>query len=158
MIAGSALYGRLGRFAIVGAIATLSYTVMAWIFTVAMGISGMLASFIAYGLASVLSYCGQRWITFRSDRPHGDALPRFGSVALVGYTVALALPLCLTDWLGANPAIAIIATALIVPVINYVGLDRLVFPPTGNVDRSTPSTGQDHEGGLMRAPLRRVDP
>lgn len=115
------------RFVLVGLAATLCYAVLAWTSTTRLGLPPPVASLASYAAAAVLSYLGHRHLTFRSRRPHGEAVPRFAGISVAGYGVAFLAPWLLTDRIGAHPGIAIAVTCAVVPVLTYVGLGRLVF-------------------------------
>jgi putative flippase GtrA len=113
--------------AVVGGTTTLTYAVLAWALTERMPGPAWLASVTAYSVASILSYAGHRRLTFRSRQPHTHEAPRFIALAVVGYGTAATTPLVMTDMLNANPLFAIVATCLIIPVLNTWALSRLVF-------------------------------
>jgi putative flippase GtrA len=115
------------RFGVVGIAATITYAALAWIATVWLALPAGPSSLAAYGAGSLVSYFGHRAVTFRSERPHREALPRFLGVTVVGYAVSLLIPLLLTDVLGLHPGISIAATCVAIPVLSYLGLSRLVF-------------------------------
>jgi putative flippase GtrA len=118
---------RFLRFAVVGGAATVVYAVLAWALTLWLGMPAVPASVASYGFAALVSYFGHRRLTFRSDRPHGEAVSRFLGVTATGYVVSLVAPLLLTDLLDLHAAISIATTCIVVPLLNYVGLSRLVF-------------------------------
>jgi putative flippase GtrA len=120
------------RFALVGAAATTLYAGLAWAGTEGLGLPSPLASIAAYALTALLSYAGHRSMTFASSRPHGEAAPRFGGIAVFGYVVALAAPWLLTEKLGAPSHAAILTTCVLVPIVNYASLAR-VFAPASPV-------------------------
>lgn len=115
------------RFAIVGSLATVVYAALAWAGIVWLGAPAAPASLASYAVAAFVSYFGHRWVTFRSTRPHGHAVPRFLGVTAGGYGVSLVVPFFLTDLLGLNVAISIAATCIAIPLLNYFGQSRLVF-------------------------------
>lgn len=118
---------RMTMFAIVGAAATASYVVLALVLTSLYPAAAILDSVIAYTLASIVSYCGHRWITFGSARPHAEAVPRFAAVTSIGYAITAAMPLVVIDWLGLDGRLSVAAVCVLVPLVTYVGLDRLVY-------------------------------
>lgn len=118
---------QLGAFGVVGLAATLCYAVLAIVFERGAGLAPVAASFAAYGCASLISYGGHRRLTFASSRPHAEAVPRFALLTLLGVAVALAAPQILTVRLGLPSLIAVAATCIAVPLLSYLGLDRLVF-------------------------------
>ena len=122
--------GPFLRFVIVGGLVTAIYAVLAWTLGVQLGVPAVPASLASYATASVASYFGHRWITFRSDRPHGEAVSRFVGVTATGYAVSVVVPLVLTDLLGLHAGISIATTCIAVPLLNYAGLTRLVFATT----------------------------
>jgi putative flippase GtrA len=127
--AGSSEPARISRFALVGVVSTLLYA---------------LGSLVAYVLAGVFSYTAHRSFTFRSDRSHREAAPRFIGLSLVGYGIATAAPLLLTDWAGLPNVFAVALTSLVVPALNFVLMRAMVFVrPSGQVESQVIGTGHD---------------
>lgn len=118
--------GRLLRFGSVGLVATGLYAGLAAAFAV-VGLAAVPASLTAYALAGVFSYLGQRHLTFRSTGPVSREAPRFGLLALAGWAIAAVAPAVLTDQLGLPVAVPILVTCLLVPALNFLAMDRLVF-------------------------------
>jgi putative flippase GtrA len=118
---------RVTMFAIVGAAATASYIVLALVLTSFYPTAAVLDSVIAYTVASIVSYCGHRWITFGSARPHVEAVPRFAAVTAIGYAITAAMPLVVVNWLGLDGRLSVAGACILVPAVTYVGLDRLVY-------------------------------
>jgi len=72
------------RFAIVGAVATgLQYALLVLLVEFA-DAAPVLASSVGFTVSAFVNYAMNRRFTFDSGRPHGEALPRFLLVALVG--------------------------------------------------------------------------
>jgi putative flippase GtrA len=117
---------RLLTFATVGLTATATYFILALVLA-RLGLTVVLASIAAYTVAAAVSYCGHRWLTFRSDRPHAEALPRFAGVTLSGYAVTAIVPVIVVNWLGLPQWMSVAAVCGLVPAISYAGLDRLVW-------------------------------
>jgi len=120
-------FARLFRFGSVGVAATLLYAAIAWGLTAGARMGAAPASLTAYAMAGVFSYLAQKRFTFRSSAAHGDAAPRFIAASLVGAGIAAAAPLILTDQLRLPAFVAIAVTCGLVPLMNYLVLDRLVF-------------------------------
>ncbi len=118
---------RLLRFGLVGIVATVLYAVFAWLFTVPAGLPAVVASILAYCLGALFSYSAHRRITFRSDRPVMQEVPRFAGVSLIGWIVAILSPLILTNGWGLPPVVAIVFASVAVPVLSFIGLERFVF-------------------------------
>lgn len=135
MRAAGALIGglwslRLSRFAAIGGAATLIYAVAAYCLSGGMGTSilpAATASLLAYFLAAVFSYLGHKYVTFLSPGTHSFEAPRFVALTAVGLGFAWLLPTILVDGAGLPPAVPIIVTCILVPVVNYLLLDRWVF-------------------------------
>ncbi|MDR4306388.1 GtrA family protein [Chelatococcus sambhunathii] len=128
-LAGSPLAGKLGRFASVGVVATLLYAGLGLVFAHGFGLAPMVTTVVAYALAAVFSYTAHRSVTFRSDRTHAVAVPRFAVATACGFGLAALLTLTV-ERLGLPYAVGVGATCLAVPVFNFVVLDRLVFAST----------------------------
>lgn len=115
---------RLQRFAAAGLAATLLYACLATLFDLA-GLGATPASSLAYVLSACFSYAAQR-LAFASQRRHGQAAPRFAAMAALGLAVASLLPM-LASALGLPAVIGVAMVCVVVPAMNFVLLDRLVF-------------------------------
>lgn len=120
-------FGKLGRFASVGVAATLTYAALGLLFARGFGWTPLGASVAAYAGASVFSYLAHRRLTFRSERAHAVALPRFAVSNATGLAIAAGLPL-IGDRLGLPVEAGLAATCVAIPLVSYLLLDRLVFP------------------------------
>ncbi|MGJ3261865.1 MAG: GtrA family protein [Salinarimonas sp.] len=117
----------LVRLLVVGGVSTGLYLGLAWIGGARLGLPAAVASIGAYALAAIVSYLAHRSFTFRSERPHREAAWRFGLVACIGWGAAIAVPLVLTDGLGAPPLASFLVVATAIPAANALALSRLVF-------------------------------
>jgi putative flippase GtrA len=126
LAAASALARRLPTFAAVGAVCTATYIVLALLLGIA-GVPPVAASLLAYCCGMVLSYNGHRLLTFASRRPHREGLPLFLCVNLFGIAVSLAVPGVLTLALDLPAPVAVLATAMIVPLSNFLGHNFISF-------------------------------
>jgi len=115
------------RFSFTGAGATALYAVLSMLLHWVWHIPAMAASFLAYCAAAVFSYLGHYHFTFRSRRRHDAAIPVFGIVTALGYTIALASPWLFVQQLHWPMFTAVIFTSLVVPALNFLLLNRLVF-------------------------------
>jgi putative flippase GtrA len=123
-VAGSA---KLLRFGLVGIAATAIYAVLALAGGAVLGLGAVAASIAAYGIAGLFSYLAQKRLTFRSDGDHAREAPRFGLLALAGWAIAAGAPALLTGQLGLPAVVPIAVTCVLVPVVNFLAMDRLVF-------------------------------
>jgi putative flippase GtrA len=127
--AASALARRLPTFAAVGAVCTGTYVVLALLLG-KIGFGPVTASLLAYCCGMVLSYNGHRLLTFASRRPHREGLPLFLCVNLFGIAVSLVVPGVLTLALDLPSPVAVLATAMIVPLTNFLGHNFISFRET----------------------------
>lgn len=121
---------RLSRFAAIGAAATLIYAVAAFCLSGGLGITilpAAPASLAAYFIAAIFSYWGHKYVTFLSGGAHVFEAPRFLALTALGLGFAWLLPTILVDGAGLPPAVPIAVTCILVPIVNYVVLDRWVF-------------------------------
>lgn len=123
---------KLGRFASVGVASTVLYAALGIAFSHGMGLAPIAATVAAYALAAIFSYVAHRRVTFRSDRAHAAAVPRFALTTLCGFALAAGLTL-IVERLALPYALAVAATCLVVPAFSFLVLDRIVFsePETG---------------------------
>jgi len=142
--AGNSAPARISRFALVGIVSTLLYALLAMAFSELTRWPAAVGSLVAYVLAGVFSYTAHRSFTFRSDRSHRQAAPRFIGLSLVGYGIATAAPLLLTDWAGLPNVFAVGLTSLLVPALNFVLMRAMVFTsPSGQVETQVIGGGHD---------------
>jgi putative flippase GtrA len=122
------LLQRLSRFAVVGMVATAIYAICAMMFMRwETRLTPAEASFLAYVLAAIFSYVGHKFVTFMSSGCHRFEAPRFAILTLSGFAVAYTLPQILTVRLGLPHAVPVLVTCVVVPLVNFVMLDRWVF-------------------------------
>lgn len=115
---------KLIRFAAAGMAATLLYAALAVLLHRA-GLAATLASALAYCAAACFSYAAQRR-AFASRRTHGEAVPRFAATNAIGLGVSLLVPQAVAS-VGGPAAAGFAAVCVIVPALNFVFLDRVVF-------------------------------
>ncbi len=121
------LAGEIGRFGGVGILAAVAHygTLIALVelFHVA-PTAAALAGFVAGG---IVSYVLNRSYTFRSDRAHSEALPRFLAIAAVGFVLTGVLMEGLTGWLGVPYILAQLSTTGVVLVWHYIANKLITF-------------------------------
>jgi putative flippase GtrA len=76
--------GRFGRFVLVGGAATAFQYIVLIACVQELSLAPVAASAIGFALSSVLNYCLNYRLTFRSSRAHTSALPRFLLIAGIG--------------------------------------------------------------------------
>ncbi|MET3578747.1 putative flippase GtrA [Mesorhizobium robiniae] len=120
---------RLLKFASVGLAATILYALCAGLFASAGSryLSPALASVAAYAIAAIFSYLGHKFFTFMSAGSHQFEAPRFAVLTGFGLAAAYLLPMVLVGQFGLPVAIPILLTCILIPVVNFVVLDRWIF-------------------------------
>ena len=120
---------RLSRFALIGAAATAIYAATAAVLSAGFDplLPATTASVCAYALAALVSYAGHKYVTFGSAGAHVFEAPRFVGVTAMGIAFAGILPKLMVDGAGLEPLVPIAVTCIVVPVVNYVVLERWVF-------------------------------
>ncbi|MFK7751210.1 MAG: GtrA family protein [Sedimentitalea sp.] len=115
---------RFGRYAIIGVASNLSlyllFLALVWV-----GIGAVVASGICYVLGVAISYIGNRFWTFNSQKGHSHDLPRFLAAYGVGLLVTL---VCMTLLVGPlGPAVAQLVTIVICALSIFSMLRLLRF-------------------------------
>ncbi len=136
---------RIVRFGLVGGVATLLYSGLAYLFTVRLAMAAVPGSMLAYFVCTLFSYAAHRRVTFRSDRPVAEEAPRFAGISLLGWIVAIISPLLLTSICGLPPLVAILFVSVAVPTMSFLGMERFVF--RGRTQDNVRSEGvSEHDG------------
>lgn len=117
-------FRQFTRFVVVGAVATgLQYLIL--ILLVQGRLAGpVLASNTGFVTSSLFNYLLNRRYTFRSDRAHAHALPRFMAVASVGLGINASLMWLFASQIGAHYLVAQVAATGGALVWNYA-MNRL---------------------------------
>ncbi|MCJ2130582.1 GtrA family protein [Methylobacterium sp. E-045] len=126
-MSGRALSIRLARMVLVGGIATLLYAGLSLAGTTIAGLPIVLASPLSYGLASLWSYAGHRWLTFGDRQPAPRAALRFCCLTIAGYAAAAAIPAIVGGLFEGPPWLSILSVCIGIPAVNYVVLSRHIF-------------------------------
>ena len=128
MMAGTMLARRLVWMGAVGGTATLTYAALTWFLASVASLPAALASLPSYAVAACVSYCGHRYLTFGSRRPHREAVSPFVALSVCGYALAFAIPGFFSGVLDAPIGLSILLTCIVVPLMNYLVMSHLVFP------------------------------
>jgi putative flippase GtrA len=119
--------GRFARFAVVGGTATATHylvlvTLVSW-----SDVRPLTASLVGYVLSALLNYQLNHSFTFRSQRSHAFALPRFLCIALLGLILNGLLVWLTNEVLGAHYLVAQITATAVVLLWNYHANRRWTF-------------------------------
>jgi putative flippase GtrA len=118
---------NISVFALVGLASTLAYAVLFGVFHQTLPLSAAVCSVVAYSLCAVGSYLGHRHLSFRSDRAHQVALPRFLMVSLFGNLLAFLIAAVLTDYYGYPVTVSTVVICIVIPLCSCVLNSRYVF-------------------------------
>ena len=120
---------RFAWFCCIGGATTLAYAALAWLLTVRAEWPPAVASALAYAACSLCSFASHRIFTFKSKAPVRGELGRYAATAALGYGLAIALPLVLTQMLHFDPRVAIALVCVLVSAFNFALLNAFVFKP-----------------------------
>jgi putative flippase GtrA len=119
---------KLGRFILVGLSLTAIHMGLGAVLLKLVALPPLFASLLAYLGAATCGYLGHRVVTFRARTSHGFSAPRFAAMTALGLLVSWLSLRAAEGWLGIDPLYGVVAAACLVPVVNYVVMDRIVFP------------------------------
>ena len=123
------------RFLCVGGGATaLQYLILIALVS-GTGLAAAPSSAIGYALSTLFNYAANRRLTFRSDRAHRSALPRFLALACVGLALNTATVGLLAGQLGVHYLIAQIAATALALCWNFFAARCWVFAPETDPSR-----------------------
>lgn len=107
-------FHQLARFGVVGVLSNLVYFGALPLFAVVFDTALWLAGAISYALSMTLNYILQRKLTFRSDRPHTQAGPRYIATQVLALAINSACLHLLVTRLGLHflvgQGLALVAT------------------------------------------------
>lgn len=119
-------FWRIVRFAGIGGIATLVHFSVCLGVLYSLGADEQIANLAGFGVALSISFLGHYHFTFKSERGHAKALPRFLLVALCAYLVSAAV-IALLASLSMSPLLQVFFGAGVIPVASYFANRLLVF-------------------------------
>jgi putative flippase GtrA len=105
-------------FLLVGGTSALIYTGLNVLFTKA-GLRPSLSILLTLAILIPPTYLAQRRFTFRSERGHGWAFPRYAGTQLFGNALALLVAELFPTPIRAHPLAAFLLIAIMVAVTNY---------------------------------------
>lgn len=111
---------QFGAFFGVGLVAAVVHYGLLIALVEGRGIDPVPATLAGYVAGGVVSYILNRRLTYRSDRPHGEATWRFALVAFVGFLLTGAFMHVFVTWAGAPYLPAQVVTTGIVLVWSFL--------------------------------------
>lgn len=112
---------RFVRFAAVGAVGTVAHYALLLFMVEVLGTPALAGAAAGFVLGAVVNYTLSRTLVFDSTRPHGEALPRFFAVAVVGLGWTAVLMTLLVDFVGLHYLLAQLLTTALLLLWHYVG-------------------------------------
>lgn len=114
-------------FALVGGLATGLQYLLLFILVRFAGMAGPLASAIGFVVSAIFNYLANRYFTFRSQRSHQEALPRFMAVSLTGLAINTLVLWCALLALGDHILAAQLVATAVVFSWNYLVNKKWTF-------------------------------
>ena len=125
-----AIIGQLARFGGVGVLATIVHILVALVARNAVELAPLLANFVGFGVAFVVSYNGHARFTFGASETPFPQFLRFLFVALFGLAVSTGTVWLIDIQLGLSFSFAMISVGVLVPAATFVALRFWVFNTT----------------------------
>jgi putative flippase GtrA len=113
------VFNQAARFAVVGGIATVSHFAVAVVLVEGPGLAPVLANFIAFCAAVLVSYLGNHSWTFGATGEHLFHLPRFAAIAVTGLALNQAIVYTMVEGAGADYRLALVVVVLVVPALSF---------------------------------------
>ena len=111
---------QMVRFFGVGVLATLTHILLFVAMMELFVISAVVATFLAFSGAFILSYLLNHSWTFQAQGRHHFHLPRFAVVGICGLVLNMAIMYLLVDFLNYAYPIALVVVVLTVPLLSYL--------------------------------------
>jgi len=118
---------NVGYFLLVGATAAAIHQVAVIVLVETGLLTPAMANLPGFAIAWLASYLGHRHLTFRSERPHREAAPRFLVVALLAFAANQALYVLLLRFTPLHYAVALFIVLIAVAVGTYLLSGRWAF-------------------------------
>lgn len=110
----------------VGGAAAVAYAALAALMTRA-GVAPWIASAFCYAVLIPVVYWTQRRVTFRSNRPHSEAFPRYVATQALGLNLAVFLPLLAPKFASGQPLVFFAAVVAGISGLNFILLKFWTF-------------------------------
>ena len=134
---------KLATFGSIGMANLVLYLIVYGLLTRA-GLSKIEAGALAFASCTVVSYLGNKTLTFRSTAAHAEEAPRFAVTSILGAAIATFGPSLLVDTCGLSEPQALAIVCILVPLQNFLLMNGIVF-------RNAGSGSPEHRIGLNPA-------
>ena len=118
---------KIIRFGIVGAVAALTYAILAYVFMWVFEFDEVFASALAYLIAIPVSFFGQKYITFTSNGAIKTEAMKFLVLQFFCLVAATLIPIVTTDIFALHPNFSILAVCILIPPISYGVMSWMIF-------------------------------
>jgi putative flippase GtrA len=146
---------QLGRFGVVGALATLAHA-LTFAAAIELGhLRPLLANFLGFGLALCVSFLGHFHWTFRAEaRERGPDIPsmflRFALVALAGLLLNSLIVVVVLERLGFDYRVAMLLMVSVVPLLLFWLCKRFAFAAAATPQSSRGGTSRHRRSAQLR--------
>ncbi len=123
------LWRQAAKFAAVGGGATLVHVLAALAFNSLAHVAPLRANFLAFLVASSVSYLGNWFWTFDGSSRHAFSLPRFAGLSLSCFALNQAIVFAVVERLGQPLWLAMVPVAAVVPAFGFWLSRTQVFLP-----------------------------
>jgi len=110
----------VAKYFIVGALGTVTHLSLLYIAVEYLGFAPIVGSSCAFIWVVIQSYFLNRNWTFRSERRHSSALPRYVTVSTIGFFGNFSMMYILLNIFGLWYMLAQILTAFVIPLMNFL--------------------------------------
>lgn len=118
---------QMMRFIAIGAMSTLIHVVVAMLLKAQLGLAPLLANLGGFLAAVAFSYFGHARITFKRSARNKEQFARFMVSAVSSLVVSTSLVWLITDKIGSDFGLSMLAVAVVVPAINFLIMKIWVF-------------------------------
>ena len=115
---------QIFRFACIGGFASVFYFACAFALNAYVGLSAITSSFLAYAFAAMINYYAHRKFTFNSSNSVSLEMTRFIVATIAGLSLALVIPLIMTNSL---PHLVFLTVLIVVPIFSFIMMKFFVF-------------------------------
>ncbi len=120
IVARNALPGQISRFAVIGLIATGVHLTVAGFAHYGLGMTPLVANFVAFLVAFGVSFTGHYFWTFGQTSSVRSAMVRFFLVSVSGLAINQAIVWIVVNVMGQSFLLAMALAVLIIPVASFV--------------------------------------
>jgi putative flippase GtrA len=128
--------GKLLRYGGVGVIGTILYSGLTGLFVEVLYLPPIIASVGAFLFALPVVYWGHREISFRANAQGNHQVPRFVITMSAAFFVSSLSVFVVVNELNSHYGFALLVTMILVPLVNFVVLDKWVFREAKEIEKN----------------------